>query len=106
MQEVARHLNVNARRLRLDLAGEGESYRDIRTNLRGELAGAYLAASDISIQDIGTLLGFSEPGSFTRHFASWAGLSPSAYRGERSGNPTIYAAATALLNERRVGRHD
>lgn len=105
MLEVARRLNVNARRLRLDLAREGQSYRDIRTGVRAELAGAYLTASDISIQEIGTLLGFSEPGSFTRHFASWAGMSPSTYRGERAADATVNAAATALLNERRVTRH-
>ena len=103
MEEVARRLNVSARRLRLDLASEGESYRNLRTNVRGELAGAYLAASNISIQEIGALLGFSEPGSFTRHFVGWAGLSPSAYRCENAANPTISAAATALLNERRGG---
>ena len=76
----------------------------MRTRLRGELAGAYLVASDIPIQEIGTLLGFSEPGSFTRHFISWAGVSPTTYRAENAADAAISAAATAILNERRVGR--
>lgn len=101
---VAKRLNVSARRLRLDLSTEGESYREMRTRLRGELAGAYLVASDIPIQEIGTLLGFSEPGSFTRHFISWAGVSPTTYRAENAADAAISAAATAILNERRVGR--
>jgi len=105
IQTVAKRLNASARRLRVALSAEGESYREMRTRLRGELAGAYLVASDISIQEIGMLLGFSEPGSFSRHFFSWAGISPTAYRARHAANPAKTAAATALLNVRRVVRH-
>lgn len=103
IEVVAARLRTRPRRLRQDLAQEGESFQDIKTRLRGELAGAYLLASDMPISAIAALLGFSEPGSFSRHFIAWAGVAPSAYRGQFAGEASKIAAATAILNERRVG---
>lgn len=102
IEVVAARLRTRPRRLRQDLAHEGESFQDIRTRLRGELAGAYLLASDTPISAIGSLLGFSEPGSFSRHFIAWSGHTPSAYRALHAGDAAKVAAATALLNERRI----
>ncbi|TNE63597.1 MAG: AraC family transcriptional regulator [Alphaproteobacteria bacterium] len=101
IEVVAARLRTRPRRLRHDLAQEGESFQDIRTRLRGELAGAYLLASDLPVTAIGFELGFSEPGSFSRHFISWAGMAPSAYRATHVTDTSKVAAATALLNERR-----
>jgi AraC-like DNA-binding protein len=102
IEVVAARLRTRPRRLRHDLALEGESFQDIRTRLRGELAGAYLLASDMPVTSIGLALGFSEPGSFSRHFISWAGVAPSAYRATYVTEAAKVAAATALLDERRV----
>ena len=74
----------------------------MRTRLRGELAAAHLLASDLPVAEIGTALGFSEPGSFSRHFLSWSGMAPSAYRSAFAGDGARVAAATALLAERRL----
>lgn len=103
IEVVAARLRTRPRRLRQDLAQEGESFQDIRTRLRGELAGAYLLASDMPISAIAALLGFSEPGSFSRHFIAWAGVAPSAYRAQFAGDAAKIASATAILTERRVG---
>jgi AraC-like DNA-binding protein len=103
IEVVAARLRTRPRRLRNDLAHEGESFQDIRTRLRGELAGAYLLASDLPVTSIGFALGFSEPGSFSRHFISWGGMPPSAYRAAHSSDAAKVAAATAILNERRPG---
>jgi AraC-like DNA-binding protein len=100
IEVVAARLRTRPRRLRQDLAQEGESFQDIRTRLRGELASAYLLASDLPVTSIGFELGFSEPGSFSRHFISWAGMAPSAYRATHITDTAKVAAATALLNER------
>lgn len=102
IEVVAARLRTRPRRLRHDLALEGESFQDIRTRLRGELAGAYLLGSDMPVTSIGLALGFSEPGSFSRHFISWAGVAPSAYRARHASDAAKIAAATALLDERRV----
>ncbi|WP_417318741.1 AraC family transcriptional regulator ligand-binding domain-containing protein [Emcibacter sp.] len=102
IEVVAARLRTRPRRLRQDLALEGESFQDIRTRLRGELASAYLLASDLPVTAIGLELGFSEPGSFSRQFFSWAGMSPSAYRSSHITDAAKVAAATAILNERRT----
>jgi AraC-like DNA-binding protein len=102
IEVVAARLRTRPRRLRHDLALEGESFQDIRTRLRGELAGAYLLASDTPITAIGAALGFSEPGSFSRHFMAWSGMAPSVYRASYIADAAKVAAATTLLNERRI----
>ena len=102
IEVVAARLRTRPRRLRHDLALEGQSFQDIRTRLRGELASAYLLASDVPITAIGLALGFSEPGSFSRNFFAWAGMTPSAYRAAYITDAAKVAAATALLNERRI----
>lgn len=102
IEVVAARLRTRARRLRQYLSLEGECFQDMRTRLRGELASAYLLGSDIPVTEIGLKLGFSEPGSFSRHFISWAGLPPSAYRTRYVADAPMVAAATAMLNERRL----
>lgn len=102
IEVVAARLRTRPRRLRHDLALEGESFQDLRTRLRGELAGAYLLASDMPITAIGDVLGFSEPAGFSRQFLAWSGMTPSAYRAAYLADPARVAAATALLNQRRV----
>lgn len=102
IEMVAERLSTNVRRLRYQLSSEGDNFQDLRTRLRGELASAYLLASDFSIQQIGSELGFSEPGSFSRHFLSWAGVSPSTYRAQHISDVTKISAAATLLVERRA----
>ena len=102
IEVVAARLRTRPRRLRHHLQLEGESFQDIRTRLRGELASAYLLGSDMPITDIGEALGFSEPGGFSRAFVAWAEMTPSAYRATYVADATKVAAATALLNERRI----
>jgi AraC-like DNA-binding protein len=104
IEQVAGRLSSTPRQLRYHLAQEGDSFQHLRTRLRGDVAGAYLLASDLPIQEIGTLLGFSEPGSFSRHFIAWAGICPSDYRAGHVGDSRAIAAASALLAERRALR--
>ncbi|WP_169053476.1 AraC family transcriptional regulator [Alteraurantiacibacter aquimixticola] len=101
IEQVADRVSSSPRQLRHHLSQEGENFQNLRTRLRGEAASAYLLASDLPIQEIGMLLGFSEPGSFSRHFISWAGTSPSDYRAQHIGDAGRMANASALLAERR-----
>lgn len=100
IDDVAQRLRSNPRRLRRDLAREGESFQQIKMRLRGELAGALLLATDIPVTVIGYKLGFIEPGSFTRNFMSWSGMTPSEYRHRYQPDATRVAVATTLLGER------
>lgn len=100
IESVAEQLRSRPRRLRRELAREGESFQQIRTRLRGELAGAFLLVTDLPITMVGYRVGFNEPGSFTRNFSEWAGMTPSEYRARYKSDNARMAAATILLAER------
>lgn len=103
IEAVAERLRTRPRRLRRDLAREGESFQQIRTRLRGELAAAFLLVTDLPITQVGYRVGFSEPGSFTRNFTEWAGITPSQYRDRHKPDGARLAAASMLLSERAGG---
>ncbi|MGD1983557.1 MAG: helix-turn-helix domain-containing protein [Chromatiaceae bacterium] len=48
--------------------------------LREERATQLLRETNTSIAEIGDAVGFSDPGSFTRSFKKWTGMSPKEYR--------------------------
>jgi len=100
IESVAERLRSGPRRLRRNLAREGESFQHIRTRLRGELAAAYLLATELPITEVGFRVGFSEPGSFTRNFTEWARVTPSEYRARYKSDGARVTAATLLLSDR------
>jgi len=100
IEAVAERLHSRPRRLRRELAREGENFQQIRTRLRGELAAAYLLVTDLPITEVGYRVGFSEPGSFSRNFVEWAGTTPSDYRLRYKPDRARVAAATLLLGDR------
>jgi AraC-like DNA-binding protein len=100
IEALAERLRTSPRRLRRDLAREGENFQHIRTRLRGELAAAYLLATELPITEVGYRVGFSEPGSFTRNFSEWAGVTPSDYRARYKSDGARVTAATLLLSDR------
>ena len=99
IEAVAERLRSRPRRLRRDLAQEGESFQNIRKRLRGELAAAYLLATELPITEVGYRVGFSEPGSFTRNFTEWAGVTPSKYRTRYKSEGARVTAATLVLSD-------
>jgi AraC-like DNA-binding protein len=100
IEDVAERVRSNPRRLRRDLAREGESFQHIRSRLRGELASAFLLVTDMPVTSVGYKVGFSEPGSFTRNFVEWAGMTPSQYRAKYRPDGARVSAASMLLAER------
>ena len=44
------------------------------------VASEYLVETPLPLQEVSTLLGYSDPGNFTHAFKRWAGTSPSAFR--------------------------
>lgn len=102
VEAVAAQLRTAPRRLRRGLQQEGESFQTLRTRLRGETAGAYLLASDIPITEIGFMVGYTDPASFSRQFSAWAGMAPSTYRNRFITDPDKLTSATTVLSERRI----
>ncbi|MCY1268065.1 HTH-type transcriptional activator RhaS [compost metagenome] len=82
-ERVAERFGMNLRTLQRHLQQAGTSYQRILDELRQELAGRYLADSELPIQEIALRLGFSEPRSFHRSFKAWTGRTPGEYRQQR-----------------------
>ena len=58
----------------------GIIFVDLLNEVRVELAKNKLKSSDLSLAEIGFLLGFSEQSSFNRAFKRWTGRTPREYR--------------------------
>ncbi|WP_234050992.1 MULTISPECIES: AraC family transcriptional regulator [unclassified Xanthobacter] len=83
--ELAAQLRIPEPTLRRRLRLEGQTYRDIKDELRRALAMEALAAGGRDVGEIAAELGFSEPSAFHRAFRKWTGKSPGAWRREAMG---------------------
>lgn len=84
LDECARTLGQSGRTLRRRLEEAGTSFREVRNDVRRALALDYLERTSLPIDEIASLLGYSETPNFYRAFRAWTGGSPSAYRGSSS----------------------
>ncbi|WP_290866518.1 AraC family transcriptional regulator [Aquabacterium sp.] len=82
-EELAAELGTTPTTLRRRLEAEGNSFQDIKDQLRSDLAINLLCHSAQSIDDIGAQLGFQDASAFHRAFKRWNGLQPGEYRQRR-----------------------
>lgn len=80
LDAVANRLSLGARTLRRRLNDLGTSYQRILDDVRRELAIEYLRTTNLTVQEIAELLGYSEVTNFRRAFMRWVELSPYQYR--------------------------
>jgi len=85
-EDLARQLRLPASTLRRRLADEGQTYRDIKDELRRMKAQELLQHSRRPVGEIAAELGFSEPSAFHRAFRKWTAQSPGAYRRAGGGD--------------------
>jgi len=83
LAEIAVERHVDQRTLRRQLASEGTSYRLLVDEVRLQCAVEWLAWEGLTVEQVATLLSFSDARSFTKAFQRWTGKTPSAIR--RSG---------------------
>ncbi|BDU19820.1 AraC family transcriptional regulator [Dyella sp. GSA-30] len=74
--EVAQTLHLSERSLRRRLAESGRIFREIHDRVRAERALELLQGGALSVAEIGTEIGFSDPREFRRAFKRWTGMSP------------------------------
>ena len=74
---------MSQRSLQRKLQHENSSFTSLLNETQQQLAMQYIRESHRSIGEITYLLGYSEPGSFTRAFRRWTGKSPMQFRGHR-----------------------
>jgi AraC-like DNA-binding protein len=84
LEHVASKLAMSERTLQRRLQDLGASYSDLLDEMRRAAATVYLADRDLSLGEVGYLLGFAEQSSFTRAFRRWTGQTPTEYRRGRS----------------------
>ena len=77
---LAVRLGTTPATLRRRLRSEGQSFAAIKDELRGALAQSLLRGHALSVAEIATELGFTEPSAFHRAFRKWTGTSPGAFR--------------------------
>ena len=80
LEAVARELDMSDRTLQRLLREDGTTYQRLLDEVRRDLAIRHLANPSSSANQIGFLLGFSEPSAFHRAFRRWTGTTPGAYR--------------------------
>lgn len=77
---LARQMNLSESTLRRRLEAAGQSYRQVKDELRRDMAAAYLRHSRLPLTEIAAALGFAECSAFHRAFKKWTGLRPGEYR--------------------------
>jgi len=79
-EQVARLTGQSLRTLQRRLARLGTTFHRMRDRVRADLAMKYLLQSRLPAYQIAEMLGYSNPGAFTRAFRRQHGVAPSAVR--------------------------
>ncbi|NIB42979.1 AraC family transcriptional regulator [Pseudomaricurvus alkylphenolicus] len=77
---VAEEMGMSESTLRRALKAEGSSFQSVLDSVREKMAKQYLATSDLLLEDIAYLVGFSDVSNFRRAFKKWTGKPPLAFR--------------------------
>ncbi|MBA5607316.1 AraC family transcriptional regulator [Duganella sp. FT3S] len=80
IKAVAQSLGVSVHKLQMDLAAEHSEFSEMLNEARREQARQYLTSGRFDIGQIASLLGYTEPNSFTRWFSKQFGESPTKWR--------------------------
>jgi len=80
VEAVCKKLGTSSRTLQRRLQEEGETFQTVLSRTREALARHYLKRPELSATEISFLLGYEDPSSFFRAFASWTGTTPEQVR--------------------------
>lgn len=80
---VASKLCMSPRTLRRHLTKENTSFMLVLNEVREALATDYLGDTQLSVDEIAHLLGYSETSNFRRAFKQWTGKNPTSYRNQQ-----------------------
>ena len=86
MDMIARKLAVSRQTLFRKLKAEGVTFEKVLDELRHKLALHYLNGEKVSVHETAYLVGFSDPGAFSRAFKRWTGSSPRMMRDSKVEN--------------------
>ena len=80
---VANQLHMSESTLQRRLAKEGYKFQQLLDQVRNKLAHEYLTGTQLTINEIAALLGFSDAANFRRSFKRWSNKTPTAVRDEK-----------------------
>lgn len=80
IDDVAQHLAMSPRSLRRRLDEEQTRFRQIVDTERRQMATRLLETTEMKLDEMAVLLGYSDTASFTRAFRRWFNRSPGDYR--------------------------
>ena len=79
-ERITEALNMSAPTLRRRLKKEGTTFQQLKDECRRDAAMAYLSSSELSINAVAALMGFTDPSAFHRCFKKWTGMTPGEFR--------------------------
>lgn len=79
-ERITEALNMSAPTLRRRLKKEGTTFQQLKDECRRDAAMAYLSGSELSINGVAALMGFTDPSAFHRCFKKWTGITPGEFR--------------------------
>jgi AraC-like DNA-binding protein len=88
-ESLARRLGMSSRTLHRRLVTQGSSYRGIIDDVRREIALRCLRDPQLSIREVGYLLGFTTGPAFHRAFRRWTGTTAATFRTELQKSDAI-----------------
>ncbi|MEE4277363.1 MAG: AraC family transcriptional regulator [Halieaceae bacterium] len=80
LTDVAARLDLHPQTLRRRLASEGNTFKQIKSDIRRDTALHFLGKKTLSVEEVAYRSGFSEASAFIRAFKGWTGVTPYAYR--------------------------
>jgi len=80
VDDIAAELNISRRTLQRNLKNLDKSFNDQVKIAHQSLEYPFMKDQGFSLIDIGYMLGYSDPESFSRAFKQWYQQSPSQYR--------------------------
>ncbi len=83
VEEIASQLHMTSRTLRRKLTAEGNSFAQLKEELRRQRALHWLNQADIPISEVARRCGYTEPTAFMRAFKNWTKKTPGQYRRRR-----------------------
>jgi AraC-like DNA-binding protein len=82
LSSLSESLEMSEQELSVELKSSGTSYQQLLGDTRRELAEEYILRSELSVNEIAYMLGFSDCSNFARSFRRWTGKSPTDFREE------------------------
>jgi AraC-like DNA-binding protein len=73
-------MNLSAATLQRRLLAEGTNYRQLKDELRRDIAIELFSNSTLTVAEVAASTGFQETSAFHRAFRKWTGASPGMYR--------------------------